>query len=106
MESKLWLYAYLALGGAVLFFGGYYLGLSEKSAQITELQNTVYYKEKKEPEKEAETPIPKALSSNASSTNLQDSIIDEPSALVKVRQQGGIRSILEKFVNETNPVYK
>ena len=47
MESKLWLYAYLALGGAVLFFGGYYLGLSEKSFQRTELQNTVYYKEKK-----------------------------------------------------------
>ena len=106
MESKLWLYAYLALGGAVLFFGGYYLGLSEKSAQRTELQNTVYNNEKKEPEKKAETQIPEALSGNASSTNLQDSIIDELPAPIKVRQQGGIRSILEKFVNETNPVYK
>ena len=98
-------YAYLALGGAVLFWR-ILPGLSEKNFQRTELQNTVYYKEKKEPEKEAETPIPKALSGNASSTNLQDSIIDELPALVKVRQQGGIRSILEKFVNENNPVYK
>ncbi len=28
MESKFWLYAYIILGGAVLFAGGYYLGLS------------------------------------------------------------------------------
>ena len=30
MESKFWLYAYIILGGAVLFAGGYYLGLSGK----------------------------------------------------------------------------
>ena len=28
MESKFWLYAYVTLGGALLFAGGYYLGLS------------------------------------------------------------------------------
>ena len=41
MESKFWLYAYIILGGAVLFAGGYYLGLSGKGGIRIESENFV-----------------------------------------------------------------
>ena len=41
MESKFWFYAYVTLGGAVLFAGGYYLGLSGKTDTSIEAQKIV-----------------------------------------------------------------
>ena len=48
MESKFWFYAYVTLGGAVLFAGGYYLGLSGKTDTSIEAQKIVSDQKKKE----------------------------------------------------------
>ena len=108
MESKFWLYAYIILGGAVLFAGGYYLGLSGKGGIRVESENLVPYQKNKESKKELQQAELKAMSSPASSKVAFDSTVTvkEENYPMQERQRGGIREILDQFVNETNPVYK
>ena len=108
MESKFWLYAYVTLGGAVLFAGGYYFGLSGKADTKIEFQKFVSDEKKKESKKELRREELKALSSLDSSKMASDSsvTVNETNYPVEERQRGGIREILDQFVNETNPVYK
>ena len=67
MESKFWFYAYVTLGGAVLFAGGYYLGLSGKADTKIEFQKFVSDEKKKESKKELRKAELKEMSSPASS---------------------------------------
>ena len=108
MESKFWLYAYVTLGGAVLFAGGYYLGLSGKADTKIEFQKFVSDEKKKESKKELRKAELKEMSSPASSKMASDSsvTVNETNYPMEERQRGGIREILDQFVNETNPVYK
>ena len=75
MESKFWLYAYIILGGAVLFAGGYYLGLSGKGGIRIESENLVPYQKNKESKKELQQAEFKAMSSPASSKVAFDSTV-------------------------------
>ena len=106
MESRFWLYAYVSLGGAVLFASGYYLGLSGENDTKIEAQKFVSYQNIKESPKDLQRPEVKVVSQPSASSMGFDSTVDESNNPVKERQRGGIREILDQFVNETNPVYK
>ena len=106
MESRFWLYAYVSLGGAVLFASGYYLGLSGENDTKIEAQKFVSYQNIKESPKDLQRPGVKVVSQPSASSMGFDSTVDESNNPVQERQRGGIREILDQFVNETNPVYK
>ncbi|NBQ02176.1 MAG: hypothetical protein EBU27_02925 [Opitutae bacterium] len=106
MESRFWLYAYVSLGGAVLFASGYYLGLSGENDTKIEAQKFVSYQNIKESPKDLQRPGVKVVSQPSASSMGFDSTVDESNKPVEERQRGGIREILDQFVNETNPVYK
>ena len=106
MESRFWLYAYVSLGGAVLFASGYYLGLSGENDTKIEAQKFVSYQNIKESPKDLQRPGLKVVSQPPASSMGFDSTVDESNNPVEERQRGGIREILDQFVNETNPVYK
>lgn len=106
MESRFWLYAYVSLGGAVLFASGYYLGLSGENDTKIEAQKFVSYQNIKESPKDLQRPGVKVVSQPSASSMGFDSTVDESNNPVEERQRGGIREILDQFVNETNPVYK
>ena len=106
MESRFWLFAYVMLGGALLFAGGYYLGLSGAAATKIESPKIVSDRNKKELKKELRQPEIKALSDPSASKMVFDSNINESNNPLEERRQGGIREILDQFVNQTNPVYK
>ena len=108
MESKFWLYAYVTLGGALLFAGGYYLGLSGKADTKIESQNFVSDQKKKESAKEVQQEELEAITNPISLKTAFDSSVkvSETNFPMEERQRGEIREILDQFVNETNPVYK
>ncbi len=105
MESRFWLFAYVISGGAVLFAGGYYLGLSGAADTKIESPKIVSDRNKKELKKELQQPEIKALSDPSASKMVFDSNINESNNPLEERRQGGIREILDQFVNQTNPVY-
>ena len=106
MESRFWLFAYVISGGAVLFAGGYYLGLSGAADTKIESPKIVSDRNKKELKKELQQPEIKALSDPSASKMVFDSNINESNNPLEERQRRGIREILDQFVNQTNPVYK
>ena len=106
MESRFWLFAYVILGGALLFAGGYYLGLSGAADTKIESPKIVSDRNKKELKKELRQPEIKALSDPSASKMVFDSNINESKNPLEERRRGGIREILDQFVNQTNPVYK
>ena len=108
MESKFWFYAYVTLGGAVLFAGGYYLGLSGKTDTSIEAQKIVSDQKKKESKKDLQQAGLKAESNEVSSDMVANSSEkqNESYYLMEENRRSGIREILDQFVNETNPVYK
>ena len=53
MESRFWLFAYVILGGALLFAGGYYLGLSGAADTKIESPKIVSDRNKKRIEERA-----------------------------------------------------
>ncbi len=106
MESRFWLFAYVMLGGALLFAGGYYLGLSGAADTKIESPKIVSDRNKKELKKELRQPEIKAVSDPSASKMVFDSNINESKNPLEERRRGGIREILDQFVNQTNPVYK
>ena len=76
MESRFWLFAYVILGGALLFAGGYYLGLSGAADTKIESPKIVSDRNKKELKKELQQPEIKALSDPSASKMVFDSNIN------------------------------
>ena len=106
MKSKTWLYAYVSLGGVILFASGYYFGLSGEKDSNIGAQNFVSYQNKKELKKQ---PQKKGLIAESIASGSKMSFeykVGESNNQVEEPKRSGFREILDQFVYETNPVYK
>ena len=106
MKSKTWLYAYVSLGGVILFASGYYFGLSGEKDSNIGAQNFASYQEKKELKKQPQKKELNAESIASGSKMSFENKVGESNNQVEEPKRSGFREILDQFVYETNPVYK